>query len=70
MLLGILPVASGEGTVLGYDITTQSALIRSRVGYISQKFALYEDLTVQENMEFFAGISVYRLYGPGNGRRN
>ncbi len=56
MLLGILPVTSGSGTVLGYDILTQSEEIRARVGYMSQRFSLYEDLTVQENLEFFGGI--------------
>lgn len=56
MLLGILPVTSGTGTVLGYDILTQSEEIRARVGYMSQRFSLYEDLTVRENLEFFGGI--------------
>ena len=56
MLLGILPVTSGSGTVLGYDIRTQSEAIRARVGYMSQRFSLYEDLTVRENLEFFGGI--------------
>ena len=56
MLLGILPVSSGSGKVLGLDIRTQSQQIRSRVGYMSQKFSLYEDLTVVENLNFFAGV--------------
>lgn len=56
MLLGIVPLSSGQGTVLGFDLATQSALIRSRVGYMSQKFSLYEDLSVVENMRFFAGV--------------
>lgn len=56
MLLGILPVSDGEGTVLGRDIRTQTESIRARVGYMAQKFSLYEDLTVWENLEFFAGI--------------
>lgn len=56
MLLGILPITSGEGTVMGFDIRTQSVKIRSRVGYMSQKFSLYEDLTVAENLAFFGGI--------------
>ena len=56
MLLGILPITSGSGTVLGLDIVTQAQQIRSRVGYMSQKFSLYEDLTVMENLNFFAGV--------------
>lgn len=66
MLLGITPVSSGEGTVLGRDIRTQAQQIRSRVGYMAQKFSLYEDLTVAENLDFFAG-----LFGlDGQGKRN
>ncbi len=56
LLLGILKVTSGEGTVLGLDIVRQTEEIRRRVGYMAQRFALYEDLTVDENMTFFAGI--------------
>jgi len=56
MLLGILPITSGEGTVMGFDIRTEAVKIRSRVGYMSQKFSLYEDLTVAENLAFFGGI--------------
>ena len=56
MLLGILPISSGSGKVLALDIRTQSQQIRSRVGYMSQKFSLYEDLTVAENLNFFAGV--------------
>lgn len=56
MLLGILPVTSGSGTVLGFDVRTQAQQIRARVGYSAQKFSLYEDLTVLENLNFFAGV--------------
>ena len=56
MLLGILPVTSGTGKVLGLDIRTQAQQIRSRVGYVSQRFSLYEDLTVVENLNFFAEV--------------
>jgi len=56
MLLGILPITSGNGKVLGLDIRTQAQQIRSRVGYVSQRFSLYEDLTVVENLNFFAGV--------------
>lgn len=63
MLLGILAVSEGEGTVLGRDIRTQAEAIRSQVGYMAQKFSLYEDLTVWENLEFFAGI--FQVKGKG-----
>ena len=56
MLLGIIPPTSGDGNVLGFDITKQSEEIRARVGYMSQKFSLYTDLTVYENLDFFGGI--------------
>ena len=56
MLLGILPVSEGEGHVLGFDIRTSSEEIRARVGYMSQRFSLYEDLTVLENLHFFGGV--------------
>jgi ABC-2 type transport system ATP-binding protein len=65
LLLGILKVSSGEGTVLGLDIANQTDAIRRRVGYMAQRFALYEDLTVTENMTFFAGI-----YGLTRDRAN
>jgi len=56
MLLGILPITAGEGTVLNFDIRSEAQKIRSRVGYMSQKFSLYEDLTVLENLRFFGGV--------------
>ncbi|MFP4497651.1 MAG: ABC transporter ATP-binding protein [Vulcanimicrobiota bacterium] len=56
MLLGIIQPTGGEGTVLGYDIFTQAEEIRANVGYMSQKFSLYKDLSVTENLNFFAGI--------------
>ncbi|HGJ64826.1 TPA: ABC transporter ATP-binding protein [bacterium] len=56
MLCGILAPTEGSGSVAGYDIAKQSEDIRKRIGYMSQKFSLYEDLTVWENIEFFGGI--------------
>ena len=56
MLLGLLAPTSGSGTVLGRDLVRDAEALRARVGYMSQRFSLYEDLTVQENLEFFGGI--------------
>ncbi|MEP9377472.1 ABC transporter ATP-binding protein [Aquabacter sp. CN5-332] len=58
MLCGLLTPDAGRGTCLGYDILTQAREIRSHVGYMTQRFSLYADLSVRENLEFVA-----RLYG-------
>ena len=56
MLTGLNQPTSGTGTVAGYDIRTQHELIKRHIGYMSQRFSLYEDLTVAENIRLFAGI--------------
>jgi ABC-2 type transport system ATP-binding protein len=56
MLCGLLIPTGGGGTVGGYDIITQSEEIKKSIGYMSQRFSLYEDLTVEENINFFSGI--------------
>ena len=56
MLTGLNQPTSGTGTVAGFDIRTQHELIKRHIGYMSQRFSLYEDLTVAENIRLFAGI--------------
>ena len=56
MLTGLNQPTSGTGTVVGYDIRTQYEEIKKHIGYMSQKFSLYEDLTIAENIRLFAGI--------------
>ncbi len=63
MLCGLLTPDSGRGTCLGYDILTQSDEIKREVGYMTQRFSLYEDLSIRENLEFVA-----RVYGVPNPR--
>ena len=59
MLCGILLPTAGKGKVSGFDIFTEPEKIKENIGYMSQKFSLYDDLTVEENLDFFSGI--YRL---------
>ncbi len=56
MLCGLSKPTSGEGTVAGFDVNTQPEHIKKNIGYMSQKFSLYDDLTVFENIRFYAGI--------------
>ncbi len=56
MLCGILDPTGGTGTVIGFDIAREAERIKERIGYMTQRFSLYEDLTVGENLRFYAGI--------------
>jgi ABC-2 type transport system ATP-binding protein len=64
MLCGILAPTAGQGTVAGLDIYREAEQIKANIGYMSQRFSLYEDLTVEENIDFYSGI-----YGIGPERR-
>ncbi len=56
MLCGIIAPTSGTGRVAGFDIRTETDRVKEHIGYMSQRFSLYEDLTVRENLEFYAGV--------------
>ncbi|MCP5099485.1 MAG: ABC transporter ATP-binding protein [Chloroflexi bacterium] len=63
MLMGLIVPTSGSAAVLGYDVVKETAVLRQRIGYMSQRFSLYDDLTVIENLNFFGGT-----YGVRNKR--
>ncbi len=65
MLCGLLKPTEGEGRVAGFDLRKDAAEARNQLGYMAQKFSLYGDLTVMQNLEFFAGV-----YGLSGGRRH
>ena len=56
MLCGIIVPTAGKANVLGYDVFEEAEKIKAQIGYMSQKFSLYEDLTVEENIDFYSGI--------------
>lgn len=56
MLCGVIMPSGGQATVMGYDVETQPERVRENIGYMSQKFSLFQDLTVDENLKFYAGI--------------
>jgi ABC-2 type transport system ATP-binding protein len=64
MLCGLLTPDEGEGTCLGYDLRREAAAIKRDVGYMTQRFSMYEDLSIEENLDFVA-----RMYGVGDRRR-
>ncbi len=64
MLCGVIRPSSGKATVLGYDLLTQSEQLKTQIGYLSQRFSLYGDLTVDENIEFFAEIHAVQNFKP------
>jgi len=67
MLTGILPISEGDASIEGIDVRTHPEQVRERIGYMSQKFSLYDDLSVMENMRFYG--KAYGLSGPALNRK-
>jgi ABC-2 type transport system ATP-binding protein len=67
MLCGLMEPTAGSAEVVGFDVAREAEQIRRRIGYMSQRFGLYDDLTVQENIRFYA--TIYGLYGNDRTRR-
>ena len=67
MLCGLLTPTSGAATVVGFDVRTQSEEIRRNIGYMSQRFGMYDDMTVAENLDFYS--SLYGLAGEEKRKR-
>ena len=67
LFCGLLAPTSGSGTVLGLDIVKDSEAIRRRIGYMTQRFSLYDELTVRQNLNFFSGV--YGLRGAARAER-
>jgi len=67
MLCGLMEPTAGSAAVVGFDVALQAEQIRRRIGYMSQRFGLYDDLTVRENIRFYA--TIYGLYGAERNQR-
>ena len=67
MLCGLMTPTSGRATVVGHDVATEPEVVRARIGYMSQRYGLYDDLTVDENLRFYA--AVYGLHGRARTER-
>jgi ABC-2 type transport system ATP-binding protein len=67
MLCGLMEPTAGSATVVGFDVTREAEQIRRRIGYMSQRFGLYDDLSVAENLRFYA--SIYGLHGAARAAR-
>ena len=67
MLCGLMRPTSGEATVAGYDVSAEPERVRRAIGYMSQRFGLYDDLTVRENLRFYSAI--YGVHGPERAAR-